>query len=591
MPTDNPIFTVVVPVYNVEKYIKQCIESIINQTFKDFELLIIDDCSTDNSMKIAEELSAKDSRITLLYGDKNRGVGYVRNRGIDLAKGKYIMFTDSDDWIEPWTLKLLYDTFQDKDVTSICYDGYTYLDYEQKVCEGKLIDNVEGYLTFTPDNICCGSDYCLKAYTTESIRDKKIYYPAGLHFEDGEFYFKYFALNPKTYILADQLYYYRRRENSIVTNKNMGIVRLEDIYQVIKNIREFYKERGIYEKYKKSLLQLTSTRIDTCRNICKSYERSLPLSKDILKEFNFPNEFEDIRKKSPYFSVIVPFYNVEKYIEKCLESIQGQTFSDIEIICVDDCGKDNSSKIVKKLAKEDCRIKVVKHSKNKGLGAARNTGMKYAQGEYVLFVDSDDWIDINTLQILYDKIQETRLDVISFKVNVWWENLQKMTDMFYFSPFVNLPEGYFELNDANLYTYPSCVWNKVYKRSFLQENNIYCPENLYFEDVEFYFKIFIYAKEHYVINKNLYYYRRRDDSILGSSCSNPSVAEHMFDAGERIYKFLVKNKLFKQYKKAFMYLVNTNVNTWRSYPNVQKQLLPRIKSYLNNVGFPDKYYF
>lgn len=589
MTAESPIFTVVVPVYNVEKYVKQCIESIIKQTFKNFELLIIDDCSTDNSMEIAEKISANDSRIKILYNDRNRGVGYTRNRGIDLAKGKYIMFTDSDDWIEPWTLQLLYDTFQDKDITSICYDGYTYIDSEQKVCKEKLTDNSEGFLTFTPDNICYGSDYCLKAYTTESIREKNIYYPEGLNFEDGEFYYKYFALNPKTYILEEQLYYYRRRENSIVTNKNIGIVKLEDIYQVVKNVREFYKERGIYEQYKKSLLLLASTRINTCKNIYNNYERSLPLSKNILKEFDFPNEFEDLQRKSPFFSVIVPFYNVEKYIEQCLESIQGQTFSDFEIICVDDCGQDNSYKIVKNLAKEDKRIRVVKHKKNQGLGAARNTGVKCAHGEYILFVDSDDWLDINALQILFDKIQQTHMDVISFKVNVWWENSQKLTDMFFFPTFTNLPEGYFELNDKNFFTYPCYLWNKVYKRSFLLENNIFCPESFYFEDEEFYLKMFICMKKHYVADANLYFYRRRGDSILGESCTNAKVAEQIFDAGERIYGFLVESGLFEQYKQAFLQIVNANINIWRAYPNIQKQLLPRISSYIKNIGFPDQY--
>lgn len=586
-----PKISVLMPVYNVEEYIKQSIKSVLNQKFKDFELIIVDDCGNDDSIKIAKKYAEKDDRIKIIHHKNNRGIAAARNTCLDNASGDYIMWLDPDDWYSPEALGTAYSAIKERKTTSLIYDGVRFFEDSKTFDNKSILENSEGYYTLNSGNIASGSDFLwAKIYLRDSIEKYNIRMSEECRtFEDGEFYFKYFALNPETYILEDKLYYYRRRDNSVVTNKDKGVIRMEDIYQVIKNVREFYKEHGIYEKYKKPLLELISNRINVCKSICNNYKRSLPLSKNILDEFGFPNEFKDIKKKSPYFSVIVPFYNVEKYIEQCLESIQGQTFSDIEIICVDDCGEDNSSKIVKRLAKEDKRIKIVKHSKNKGLGAARNTGMKYAKGEYVLFVDSDDWLNINMLQILYDKIQETNMDVISFKFNIWWESIQKMTDMVIFPDFMNLPEGYFEMNDEKLCIYPCYVWNRIYKRSFLIENNIYCPENLYFEDMEFNFKLYIHTKKYYVTDNNLYYYRRRDDSILGSSIFNPNVAERLFDAAENIYKFLVKNNLFEEYKNAFLHVVNTNINTWRGYPNVHKQLLPRMKKYIKNIGFPDKY--
>ena len=105
----NPKISVIIPVYNVEKYLAECIESILNQTFNDIEILIIDDCSTDNSYKIMEEYAKKDSRIVLYHNENNVGVSKTRNIGLDNAKGEYIAFVDSDDYVAPDFLRILYE--------------------------------------------------------------------------------------------------------------------------------------------------------------------------------------------------------------------------------------------------------------------------------------------------------------------------------------------------------------------------------------------------------------------------------------------------------------------------------------------------
>ena len=104
---------------------------------------------------------------------------------------------------------------------------------------------------------------------------------------------------------------------------------------------------------------------------------------------------------SKAFSIIVPVYNVKKYIRQCIESIQNQTFKDFEAIFIDDCGNDDSIKTVEVFAKNDERIKIIHHDKNLGLSAARNTGLRAATGEYILCVDSDDWIENDCLEKIY----------------------------------------------------------------------------------------------------------------------------------------------------------------------------------------------
>ena len=102
---------------------------------------------------------------------------------------------------------------------------------------------------------------------------------------------------------------------------------------------------------------------------------------------------------APKISLIVPVFNVEKYVSKCLDSLVAQTLKDIEIICVDDCSTDNSLQIIEKYASKDSRIKIVKHEVNKGLGQARNTGLGYSCGEYIWFIDSDDYVDYEMFDV------------------------------------------------------------------------------------------------------------------------------------------------------------------------------------------------
>lgn len=585
-----PTFSVIVPFYNVEKYIAQCIESILAQTFADFELLCVDDCATDNSANIIKNYRKKDKRIQLIQYPTNKGVGGARNTGIEAAKGKYIVFIDSDDWVEPNCLEKLYEAFQKYQTNSIWYDAFLFDEQTQTRKEGSATQNKEGFLHITPKTICNYTDYVMKAYLRSSIVDNNIKYPESLTFEDGEFYIKYFSLNPDCYILEDCLYNYRiNRPGSIVTSTREGHGKFEDIFQVVRNIRQFYIDNNLYDKYKYTLMQIINLRINTCRNISNSYERSLPIAKALLEEFGYPNEFLEFKQTSPKFTIVVPFYNVEAYIEQCLNSIKHQTFSDFEVLCVDDCGQDKSRSIVEKYVSNDSRFRIITHEHNKGLGAARNTAINEAKGEYLVFVDSDDWLDIRALEILSNKINETKYNTIWFKVNIWWEESKRMTDMCNFKFYADFPEGYHTINDDLLAKFPTSTWNKVYNREFMLKNKFYYPEGVLFEDVEIYFKTTIAAPDIYLIDKPLYYYRRRNDSIIGTCIRDAQKAKDVFKVAFEVDKYLKENNFLQKYPKSSLRFIVDIVNDFRYYEEVQKQLLPIIKDYLDNINFPDDY--
>ena len=114
----------------------------------------------------------------------------------------------------------------------------------------------------------------------------------------------------------------------------------------------------------------------------------------------------------PLVSIVVPVYNVESYIEECLQSVCSQTYENLEIICVDDVGNDRSMDVVRSFAVKDCRIKIIEHDKNKGLAEARNTGLEHVSGDYVFFLDSDDWLVDDAIEKLLSSAMTNNADVV-----------------------------------------------------------------------------------------------------------------------------------------------------------------------------------
>ena len=224
--------------------------------------------------------------------------------------------------------------------------------------------------------------------------------------------------------------------------------------------------------------------------------------------------------KKPVISVIVPVYNVEEYLPKCLDSILNQTFSNIEIICVNDGSTDGSRKILEEYKKRDFRIKIV-DKKNGGLSSARNAGMKVATGEFYSFIDSDDWIDKTMLEKLYENMTTLNTDISICAVHQFDETNQKIDDS---NPYYTL-EFFDKSFDNRVFSYKEtkpfimdvCVmaWNKLYRRSLIEDCNAEYPEGLIFEDGPFFFSIFFKTDRVSIVREFLYYYRiNRKNSII-----------------------------------------------------------------------------
>lgn len=255
----------------------------------------------------------------------------------------------------------------------------------------------------------------------------------------------------------------------------------------------------------------------------------------------------------PKISVIIPVYNVEKYIDRCITSVRNQTFEDIEILCVDDCSLDNSYKIVEKHAAEDSRVHLIRHSKNMGLGGARNTALRIANADYIASVDSDDYMLPNMLQRLWEETENGWFDVVTCGFNRVDENGNIIA-------FQNYPVATF-LNDDNNINIFSVVnpafWNKLWRKSLFTENDIFFPVNLYFEDVPTTPQLLSKAKYIKVIKDRLYQYFIRQDSIT-TSYSAKHILDY-YEGFEILLSFLERNGLIERYKDEFIEYINSNM--------------------------------
>ena len=219
-------------------------------------------------------------------------------------------------------------------------------------------------------------------------------------------------------------------------------------------------------------------------------------------------------------SIIIPVHNVEKYLYKCLQSVVNQTYKNLEIICVNDGSTDNSLNILEKFAQKDHRIRIITQ-KNGGLSNARNTGIDYAAGDYIMFLDSDDWCDIYTVEKLYKNIFENNTDFSICAAVLFDNETQKhKTDsyfaMSYLSEFTNKRLNFDNIN-GRFFNLPVTAWGKLIRTNIIKDNNLRFIEGVAFEDNPFFMDLFFASKNFSIILDELIYYRvNRKGSIINS---------------------------------------------------------------------------
>ena len=216
-------------------------------------------------------------------------------------------------------------------------------------------------------------------------------------------------------------------------------------------------------------------------------------------------------------SVIVPVYNVEQYISVCLDSILNQTYEDIEVICINDGSTDSSKSILEQYQKFDSRIKIF-NQKNSGLSAARNRGMEKACGEYILFVDSDDYVSSFAVEFTLNNALRNFSNIVLFDYMMGNSNYTKVHALTIPKYNKHYENNSFSIDTMGSESYkfiPIPTWAKLYKTDFLKENNIKFIENLYYEDLPFWAEVYTKAKRITYLCEHLYFYNTgRNTSIM-----------------------------------------------------------------------------
>lgn len=240
-------------------------------------------------------------------------------------------------------------------------------------------------------------------------------------------------------------------------------------------------------------------------------------------------------------SIIIPVYNVEKYIRQSIESVLNQTYKQLEMIIVDDGSKDMSASICDEYAKKDDRIKVI-HKENGGLSSARNTGMKVATGKYIMFLDSDDFLENNACELLYNTIESKDLDyVIGNYIYTTYEGKKWSNPMF------NVNESFevmLQEYEKSFFVMNSVVWNKIFKREFIQEHNLKFIEGALAEDAIFCSTCYTQSPKSYFIKDIIYNYRQNKENTSISTNCNKQYFLKLNEAYKQIYSnYKVTNNL------------------------------------------------
>ena len=511
-----PKVSVVVPCYNIAPYLVECMESIINQTLKDIEIICIDDGSTDSSLDILKGYANKDSRIKVLT-QVNKGAGVARNNGINNATGEFVAFMDGDDcYPNIKTLELMYSKAIANNV-DICGGSLNQIKNDQIITDQSKFENdytfkKEGIIEYVNYQFDYG--YWRFIYKLNFLKANNCIFPNYVRGQDPPFFIKAMSLAKKFYALKEATYLYRVSHKNIEWNEKKVI----DKYQSILDSLEMAQKQNlqkletlIYKRINNMWFINQTNGYFTSEKVKEILDKIISLCSDKNKIKNL------LINLAPKISIILSVYNTELYLRECLDSVVNQTLKDIEIICVNDGSTDGSLNILKEYQSKDSRIIVV-DQENKGLATSRNNALQIAKGQFIQFVDADDLLVNNACEILYNKCVKHNLDMLSFScfsfIDETKEQIYKPYYNFEYLP-QNVQEKFFHYTEMKDILHKMAVTSglTIYKRELINSNNILFPNGLFFEDNVFFLKAWSKANKMGILKQKLYKKRVHENEI------------------------------------------------------------------------------
>ena len=566
--------SIIIPVYNAEKYLGKCLESLLSQTLQEMEIICVDDGSSDGSPEILKRFQERDGRVRILT-QENQYAGAARNNGMKEAQGEYLLFLDADDFFENTLLEKVYNQGKKMEADIVLFGAKQYNDKtgivspaswyfkrdalpRENPFSGKT-ENTDVFALVTPAP-------WTKLFRREFVEKQGLSFQGLQNSNDVYFVLTALALAEKITYVDEELVFYRvGMKGSLQGSKSLHPDCFIEAYA---GVYHELQRRGIYERYEEGFMNIllsgcahnlrTVTDWELRRRICERMaepefaemglmerreeyfrrKEDFVFVNGILNAFEWeaqhqkrllPTEPVIIRKAEndigiPRVSVIIPVYNVEKYLRECLDSIVNQTLREIEIICVDDGSTDGSPEILREYGEKDCRITIISQE-NRGISSARNHGADIASGEYFYFMDGDDILERDALSRLYQLSEEKSLDVLYFDGESFFETeelkeIKKNYITYYarkgdYSRVMTGPQMLHEMIAMDEYRSSLCL--QFISSVHYRQENLRFEEGIIGEDNIFTFQCIMPAHRVYHMKEAFFHRRVRGNSVMTSA--------------------------------------------------------------------------
>lgn len=516
------VVSVIMPVYNVSRYLRHCMDSVLAQTFTDFEVICVDDGSTDDSVKILNEYRDGDVRIKVVL-QENQGAGVARNKALDMARGKWIAFMDPDDCYPSHDVLHHLVSAAEANSVNICGGSLCAINTEGEKMDRQYSGDNSGYV-FDADALREYNDYQFEygywrfIYRRSLLEDNKLRFPEVRRFQDPPFMVSAFSCAGKFYALKEPTYCYREGEGfKNVDWKADDFLKARHFLRGLRTVLSNARKNGYRALFERTLRRMFNGG-----------------GKFLWTDEYFPHLTADINpildEFLPKVSIVIPVYNVRDFVAETLDSVLAQQYPNLEVVCVNDGSTDDSLSVVERyIGKFSGVRKLLIHSQeNGGLSAARNSGMDLATGKYIYFLDSDDKIIPSAISELVTLAEANELDQIIFSSDVFVDGddpaLVKQAENF--KKYYSLPQdlcnmtlsGGEMLDELTARSKFHCSQPlRFYRRQPLEEGHCRFPVGLLHEDNFFAPLSMRFAKKVMILNRRLYMRRVRGNSIMTSN--------------------------------------------------------------------------
>ena len=582
----NVTISVILPVYNVESWIDDCISSLKKQKLSGLEFIFIDDCSTDNSMRKVEAWADEDDRVRIIRNDKNMGAGASRNAGIEAARGEYLSFVDPDDWLSNDFYKKLYKKAKSTGLDIVkgrrlkLNNSDEIADSQSDKLSRKTNERIrtrfqEGAPLYTRFI----NEHQSAIYKSSLFRDSSVRYGSTDYSEDVTFLLKVCYETESIELVNEAVYYYRKHPKSVTSAYT--IERSMEELKALEESVDFLEGKQLNNwafLYLKAKIRArlknyySATRdynipeeqqqkyIDRFRKFINRLHHHPLLFRDFPELEVFLKTGQIINSK-PKISVIIPMYKCADFIESLLDSVCNQSLKESEIICVLDGADEDVLKAIEERSKTDGRITCIEQA-HSGAGVARNTGLDVARGDYLLFLDADDLFETNMFEMMYDAAVKWDADTVicSYTETNEWDKSTQTNKGFDHGL---MPEN-IVLNPSSipmfLTSFVGAPWNKLFRRKMIEENGLRFSNTRIVNDEFFVTAAMTCTKRLVTIHKDLLTVRRHinKDSI---STNRAKYTQDCVVVMNQIYRWLRdrgkwrhhRQGYYKKFKRALEY--------------------------------------